>query len=158
MPGMGLPGHDSPHFYEVTGMSNIFDTWSELDLLTGLIYGEARSEGWAGKGAVGLVVRNRVAKPGFWNWGRNWREVILAPKQFSCFNPNDVNREKIVKAKKDKGARWEECCHIAEIVYVGRLVDRIGADHYHTVICRPSWTANLIFLCQIGDHRFYRVS
>ena len=74
-----------------------FLTWSEIDLLTGTIYGEARGEPWGGKVAVGMTVRERVRYPGHWKWGRNWREVMLAPEQFSCWG--DHNRAAIITAR-----------------------------------------------------------
>lgn len=133
-------------------------TWSELDLLTGLIYGEARSETWSGKVGVALTVRNRVTHPGYWDWGMNWRRVILAPKQFSCFNQMDPNLKALINAKKIKGADWQECAMIAEQVYVGRVKDFVGnPTHYHTVDCTPSWAKDLKFLGIIGNHKFYRV-
>ena len=132
-------------------------TWSEIDLLAGLIYGEARGEPWSGKVGVGLVVRNRVNQPGFWNWGRNWREVILKPKQFSCFNPANKNLPKIIEAKDRKGLRWQECRMIAEQIYLDRVADFLGATHYHNINVRPEWRLKLKYLVTIGLHKFYRV-
>ena len=141
-------------------------TWSELQLFAGLIYGEARGESWLGKLAVGQVVRNRVQRPGFWNWGENWREVILAPKQFSCFE--DSNLEKIVLAKKRRkhDFTWQECWSIAELVYLDRIKDRFnGATHYCAKYLLekgntpPKWvkSEHIKYLGTIGKHSFYTV-
>ena len=53
------------------------------------LYGEARGELYPGKVAVARVIRNRVAKG--W-WGHDVPSVVLAPLQFSMFNPSDANR------------------------------------------------------------------
>jgi N-acetylmuramoyl-L-alanine amidase len=131
-------------------------TWSELDLLTGLIFGESRSESWSGKVGVGLTVQTRVAHPGHWNWGYNWRDVILMPKQFSCFNQLDPNLIALIKAHKIKDAVWLECAMIAEQVYLGRVKDFVGQPtHYHTVNCDPTWDDDMKHLGTIGKHEFF---
>lgn len=132
-------------------------TWSEVQLLAGCIYGEARSEPWAGKMGVGLTVRNRVLNPGFWNWGKNWREVLLRSRQFSCFNPGNPNLPRMVKAKKRNDLLWQKCMMIAEKIYLGHIEDFVGADHYHRIDCYPQWRHKLEYLLTIGDHKFYRV-
>jgi N-acetylmuramoyl-L-alanine amidase len=135
---------------------DMLKTWSELDLLIGLIFGEARSESWSGKVGVGLVVQNRVRHPGFWNWGYNWREVILCPKQFSCFNQADPNLKELMGAEKIKGAVWQECAMIAEQIYLGRIKDFVGGpSHYHGISVSPSWNKDLRSLGTIGNHKFY---
>jgi len=131
-------------------------TWSEIDLLTGLIFGESRSETWSGKVGVGLTVQTRVAHPGFWKWGRNWREVILSPEQFSCFNQTDSNLPAIIKGKQINDAVWQECRIVAEHIYLGRMKDFVGEPtHYHTLQIKPSWAKDLKFLGSIGNHKFY---
>ena len=138
------------------------NNWSELDLLTGLIFGEARSESWSGKIGVGLTVQTRVSHPGHWNWGHNWREVILCPLQFSCFNQADPNLRALVTAQKIRDATWLECTMIAEQIYLGHVKDFVGQPtHYHRFDCSPGWNAKmstlkkLTFLGTIGKHRFY---
>lgn len=137
---------------------DMLKTWSELDLLTGLIFGEARSECWSGKVGVGLTVQTRVNRPGFWNWGYNWREVILCPQQFSCFNQTDPNLAEIIGAYKIRGPLWQECAMIAEQIYLGRVKDFVGGPtHYHVVSMDkyPSWTPKLKVLGTIENHKFY---
>jgi hypothetical protein len=48
------------------------------------IWGEARSEPLAGRIAVGWVVRNRAADPGW--WGKDVRTCCLSPAQFSAYS------------------------------------------------------------------------
>jgi len=139
----------------------MFTTWSDLDLLTGVIYGEARGESWLGKIAVGLTVRTRVSNPGYWNWGKNWREVILAPRQFSCFK--DINACRIGEECNDFRiggglgiAVWEECYLVATAIYAGTLKCSFGAiSHYHNNTVQPSWAKELLYITTVGKHLFY---
>jgi len=131
-------------------------TWSELVLLTGLIFGEARSESWSGKIGVGLTVQTRAKHPGHWHWGYNWRQVILCAKQFSCFNQLDPNLKALINAQRIKGALWFECAMVAEQIYLDRVKDFVGGPtHYHTLSVSPSWAKDLKSLGIIGNHRFY---
>ena len=130
-----------------------YETWSELDLLTGLIIGEASGEPTAGRIGVAITVKSRVESP-CW-WGRNWREVILANKQFSCWE--DHNADRIVSARREAGPLWQACREIAIETYLGRVSDHIGRPtHYHATFVTPKWASKLTRLAQIGNHIFYR--
>ena len=129
-----------------------YEKWSEVEILTGLIIGEARGEPIQGKVAVAITVKTRHDNPGW--WGRNWREVILKPDQFSCWN--DHNAVVIREAYNLKNSLWQGCLTIATNVYLGQMPDTIGKPtHYHTVDDHPEWDKNLIFLKQIGTQNFY---
>ena len=130
-----------------------YETWSELDLLTGLIIGEASGEPTAGRIGVAITVHSRVNQP-CW-WGRNWREVILCDKQFSCWD--DHNADRIVSARREKGPLWQACRDIAIEAYLGQIADHIGRPtHYHATSISPAWAKKLTRLTQIGGHIFYR--
>ena len=130
-----------------------YENWSELDLLTGMIYGEARGESTSGKIGVAVTAKNRVDNPGW--WGRNWREVILMPRQFSCWE--DHNAEKIRVAMQTKSSAWESCRKIAADVYLGSVIDTLGGPtHYHAISILPAWTSKMTLLAVIGSHIFYR--
>ncbi len=134
-----------------------FDYWTEIDLLTGLIYGEARGEPWHGKVAVATVAKVRWLHPGHWNWGKNPREVILKPKQFSCFNYNDPNRERILSNAVIRTPMWRECEMIAQAVYLGHIRDFMEdmPTHYHAVGIDPEWSNKIKKVFQVGKHIFY---
>ena len=136
-----------------------FAKWSELELLSAVIWAEAEGEPYAGKVGVGLTVQTRVRHPGHWNWGRNWREVILKPRQFSCFNLWSRRRSEIMTLPVvDHGSAYQESCVISEIVYLGRMRDYIGEPtHYHRFDVVPDWAddPSMHRLCRIGDHIFY---
>ena len=133
-------------------MHNDIEHWSEIDLLAGTIYGEASDQPMEGKAGVGLTIRTRATHPGW--WGKNWRQVILAPHQFNCWE--DRNRQRIISAYYKNQPAWEDCQKLAEDIYMGRATDYIGAPtHYCRFDVHPAWRRKLLFLCQIGDHVFY---
>jgi len=136
-----------------------FRTWSEVKLLTGLIWGEARGEPWYGKVAVAQCVRTRVEHPGHWKWGNNWREVILAPWQFSCFNPKTESRRRIWETGQVmKDEMWRECELIAQGVYLGQINDfhDFKITHYFNPhIVKPEWAEDLKHVFTLGKHDFY---
>lgn len=130
-----------------------YDTWSEIDILTGTIYGEASDQPAAGKIGVGMTVRTRVLYPRW--WGHNWREVALCDGQFDCWK--DHNRERIEKGYRQKDHTWEVCNGIAKDVYSGQILDIIGGPtHYHKDDIFPYWGPSMTRLIQIGRHIFYR--
>ena len=130
-----------------------YETWSELELLTGVIVGEASGEPTAGRIGVAITVHSRVNQP-CW-WGRNWREVILCDKQFSCWD--DHNADRIISARKENGPLWQACREIAIETYLNRIDDHIGQPtHYHATSITPPWAKKLTRLTQIGHHIFYR--
>ena len=76
------------------------DAPDALDTLARTVWGEARGEGEAGMAAVAAVIRNRIdvsaAHGGKYWWGRDWISVCQARSQFSCWNPGDPNRAKLL--------------------------------------------------------------
>ena len=84
---------------------------------------EARSDGPAGMGAVGCVIRNRVEHPGW--WGRDWLGVCLAPWQFSCWNPQTVGQPP------DGNWRWMESATLGDRDVA---LPQLGADRFRQVL------------------------
>jgi len=132
-----------------------YSTWTDVELLTGVIIGEARGEKDEGLIAVGLTVRTRVNFPRW--WGKTWREVILAKSQFSCWGDN--NAAVIKKHYGEKTALWKKVTAIASAIMSGETRDTIGKPtHYHTKSILPFWAQDksmMIRLKQIGSHIFY---
>jgi len=135
---------------------DIFESLSDVELLTLVLYGEARGEPAIGKLAVSHVILNRAAAP-CW-WGKTVKEVILKPKQFSCFNANDPNRL-CLEHQVNSGYYDPACLAVAQLALAGKTIDPVtggGATHYCTVDCRPAWEAEMEFLARINRHRFFR--
>ena len=141
---MGTPRWLKPHLKDFFGMD-------EKLLLAVCMYGEAASESYLGKFAVGCVVRNRVLTPGW--WGDSYRRVILAPWQFSCFNEGAPTL-KMMRAP--KGDAWADCLKAAQAILDGEPDVTAGATHYFAeYIKKPEWANRMVKTAKIGRHEFY---
>jgi len=133
----------------------------DLNLLTALIWGEARGEPIEGKIAVGWTVRNRVNSP---RWGKIYPDVILQPKQFSCFNLDDPNHhEVLLRLLPSRNANmidptYRECRWVANGV-LGSWVSDLsgGSNHYHRWDCTPYWSRGETPVKRIGAHWFFKL-
>lgn len=137
---------------------------SDVDILARTIFGEARGEGVAGMEAVAAVIMNRVnadlgkdGKPDW--WGEGVEGVCRKPWQFSCWNPNDPNLDKLLSVT-SKDPWFAHAIEIAKRAVKGDLPDPTGgADHYcrDEVAPHTSWTAGRTPTARIGRHWFYRL-
>jgi N-acetylmuramoyl-L-alanine amidase len=147
------------------GLGFLLEQLTEAQVATATLYGEVRSEPIEGVIAVANVIRNRVLKQ---YRGETYREVCLAPWQFSCWNRagGGRNHEKVVElVRKFAGKQQISDAVVRELTYVvhgilndGWLRDTVkGACHYHvaTMLPRPKWAQNVAPVCQRGSHVFY---
>ncbi|MDA1091580.1 MAG: cell wall hydrolase [Proteobacteria bacterium] len=130
-----------------------------VETLARTIYGEARGELVRGKEAVACVIMNRVRRAkqrgGHYWWGATVEEVCRRPYQFSCWNENDPNRDRIVTVGTDN-RNFQSCLRIARRALAGTLKDpTAGATHYHAKSVMPPWTKDRTPSATIGNHRFY---
>lgn len=133
----------------------------EVDILARTIWGEARGEGSLGMQAVASVILNRVdiaeEKGGYW-WGNTIIQICQKPYQFSCWNEDDPNLEKL-KAVSQSDIHFATALRIARRAVFSRLEDPTkGATHYHAASIHPYWAKNEKPLTVIGQHIFYRLS
>jgi len=133
----------------------------DLNLLTALIWGEARGEPFDGMMAVAFVVRNRKADA---RWPDTWVDVILQTKQFSCFNLEDVNHHQVLRAiLPSRNGNWQDPtwreCRFAAYGVMGNWRRDItsGANHYHTVQISPYWAHKQEICYRVGNHFFYKL-
>lgn len=132
----------------------LFSLWSVDLLMTTTIWGEARGESWDGKIAVGYVIQNRVNDRRF---GKTHIKVMLARKQFTCFNTRKSKRKLRNPLKYDSLEVWTECWKTAKLVLEKMVKDPTdGATHYHRADIEPYWAKSMGFTKQIGNHKFYR--
>ena len=129
------------------------------------LYGEARSEPIQGIVAVASVIQNRI-KANSW-FGKDWREVVLKPYQFSMWHPNggQMNYTRVLALAQKLAAgesvtepKWLQCAWTARGAMGGFLLDNTrNATHYHTATLtpRPKWAQGVTPVCQIGGHVFY---
>lgn len=130
----------------------------DLLALAATIWGEARGEPELGQIAVGWVVRNRAADPGW--WGDGVLAVCLAPRQFTCWWDDQAERVSMVD---EDDPRFRRCLAIAARLInpqdmPGSIADPThGADHYHARGVTPAWADGRRPTARIGRHIFYRL-
>lgn len=128
----------------------------EFGLLILCIWREARSESLDGQHAVGWVIKNRVAKGGW--FGKSYSQVILKPSQFSSFNPKDPNAAKFPIPETD--AAYSNCVLAAKHVYEGTAPDNTdGSTYYFDQSLNenpPSWAKGFIKTVTIGRLNFFK--
>lgn len=130
---------------------------SDVAIVQCTLYGEARGESLDGMAGVAWVIRNRVEHPGW--WGTDYSSVCLRPKQFSCFNHGDPNRDKIIEGyshSKYGDPTWRLCRYISHGVIYNWIPDLVhGANHYCHVNLHPKWAEEREVLIVVGNHKFY---
>jgi len=129
----------------------------DVDILARTIYGEARGElckhGISALMAIANVIVNRKKK----NFAKTVRDVCLARCQFSCWNTNDPNCEKVKNVTRDNEI-FRTCLVVAENVLAERWPDLTdGCDHYHERSIKPFWAAYLEPKRIFGSHYFYEL-
>lgn len=91
------------------------------------LWGEARGEQAEGQLAVAWVIKNRADKQ-----GNSIKEVILAPWQFSSFNHDDPNRDKMLSAHQFDPTGWARINAVCDLFESGYTIDPTkGATHYY---------------------------
>lgn len=128
---------------------------NDLKILAKTIYGEARGElnnfGLAPLIAVGNVVINRFRK----KFANSIADVCFAPYQFSCWNHDDPNYEKI-KNLDESISIFQTCLVVAKNLIDEKWPDLTdGCDHYHAKCVKPSWAGYLTPKRIFGNHLFY---
>jgi spore germination cell wall hydrolase CwlJ-like protein len=134
-----------------------------VDVLARTLWGEARGEGEAGMEAVAAVVLNRVevsARLGgrHW-WGHDVVSVCRCKAQFSCWNPGDPNRSKLLAAD-DRDASFRLAKSVAERAIAGQIHDPTCGATTYKVASLPwpySWGRPRLPLATIGHHEFYNL-
>jgi len=116
------------------------DKYYDMDILARTLYGECEPNNEQEARAIACVVLNRSNNP---QWKmRGVAEVCLQPLQFSCWNSNDPNRARIMKAK--SGPWFKICQKVAEDAVELKIKDEThGATHYYLdAIKTPKWAKN----------------
>lgn len=138
---------------------------SQEEILALTLYGESRGEPIQGQIAVANVVRNRVLTQKM-----SYRNICLAPKQFSCWNENDPNyvlltglAEEIKNGKPITDKYMKQCFWVAMGIVDDELLDNTnGALYYLTNDLffsdkQPSWSFNYKQPRTIGNQTFFNV-
>lgn len=182
--GAGVAGYNATQQEPYSVSADIQQEHPDLNVLAQTIWGEARQEGTKGMVAVGNVIKNR-AEANKKMFGQGIRGVALKPKQFSCWNEGDPNREKlkdilqydklVSMRKSPTGEPFNEwftkfkntgeyleyksylkAKEIAKQILDGTVPDPTkGAVYYHTLDVKPIWRTKLDQVAQYGNHIFY---
>jgi spore germination cell wall hydrolase CwlJ-like protein len=125
---------------------------SEDALAIVTIWQEARGEIFAGKVAVGEVIRNRAAK-NFQSDG-TIAGTCLRSLAFSGWNASDRSRVEAVKLD-DQDSVGAECVAAWARSNGSNLTD--GAlSYFNPSIVLPEWAGSMTKTCTIGNHEFYK--
>ena len=124
-----------------------------LIIFTMCIWGEARGCSFWEQVDVANVIRNRVKK-----MKKPYPDVILQRKQFSCFNKNDPNREKLLTPLKyDSWKIWISCFCAAELIYNNIIPDSTyGATHYYSGERVPYWAKEMVVTKETKHFKFLK--
>jgi len=125
------------------------DLLLERFLLALACYREARGESLLGKMLVAQVIRNRVDDV---RWPGTYRGVILQPKQFSAFNPDDPNVTKFPALGEQA---WLDSVLAADRILNGSGEPFTLANHYCVSSLRPSWYDEDKIVAREGHHTFF---
>jgi spore germination cell wall hydrolase CwlJ-like protein len=120
---------------------------SIVKLAAATIYLEAGNESNQGKLGVASVIWNRAGG------GANIANVILASKQFSCWN-----HRSFAKFKPPNNKQYAYCLLVAEDLASGIFVPPAiyqGAIAFHTQSVKPYWRKDFKMSIQVGNHLFY---
>ncbi len=136
---------------------------TDLEVLTLTIIGESRGEPIEGQVAVGCVIRNRVNSR-----KKNYLEICLANKQFSCWNEDDPNRPVLIELAQIliggdllEGPVFSQCTYVAIGILENKIMDNTyGSVNYLTKDLfyspnRPSWAKNINFITAKGKQVFF---
>lgn len=118
-------------------------------------WGEARGEPDEGMHAVLNVMMNRKQDPRF---PGTLSAVAKQPYQFSAYNADDPNRDKLVAVSNDDPYYWR-AKWMATFAQLGLLWDITdGATYYHSkTVERPDFLEEADISVIIGNHIFYVV-
>lgn len=127
------------------------DAFSDVDIFSKTLDGEAGNQGYDGQCAVADVIMRRVSLK--WQGETTARGVCLHPKQFSCWLPGK-DRDRIMKSTNN------QCLNIAGLAMRGFLSDNTnGATHYvDDSIAAPYWAKGYTPCATMGRLIFYDLS
>jgi N-acetylmuramoyl-L-alanine amidase len=133
------------------------EAW-EIALLALLLWREARGESFETQRIVAWSVRNRVLRPGYWGWGRDWCSVMAHPLAYSSLTAaRDPN---LIEWPPALEPHWIACCDAAAQVHGGGMGDAAqGATHYYDVSldgAPPAWAAKMVKVLDSGRFHFYK--
>lgn len=127
--------------------------FSKLEVIARTLWGEARGEGYVGMQAVANVIGKREQLK--WKMASDFKDVCLSPKQFSCWNTEDPNRNKLLSVDMSD-VEYRTALSIANNLMAGKLPNIVrSADSYEVRGTNAYWSQGLRPVASVGKHDFY---
>lgn len=126
-------------------------TEHDWEIFAKTLFGECRGESREGQVAVACVIFNRF-KSKKWFSAKTIAGVCQKPWQFSCWNSNDPNAQKIANLSY---AQYMPFFDIIKCAEQGDITN--GATHYCTkqVVKNTKWAEGKTPCLEIGNHLFF---
>ena len=126
---------------------------SDVLVMARTIWGEARGEDKEGQYAIAHVIKNRLDSKK-WFSGKTLQDVCQKKWQFSCWNENDPNKDKMENLLAED---IPEFLNIAKNVMDNLHDSNVGkSTHYYAnYIKEPKWAKGKTPICTMGVHSFY---
>jgi hypothetical protein len=129
----------------------------ELNLLTRVVYGEARGESPEDQQNIVHSIINRSADKKR-RYGGTIRDILLKPNAYSCLNPDDPNYPILLSLPKDS-KEYKRIYELVRKTYSDRMNGKpdptMGATHYHTGDVNPKWNTAASKMIKLGSHKFW---
>jgi len=125
----------------------------QILLIAFTIFSEALHESITGKLAVASVIENRYDKIVKKDSTKTYADIILKPKQFSCYNEWILiqgNMKKIEKRNLD----FMISLIIAVHMYDNNFRPTIKSSHYVMKGVKKSWMKDMEVECEIDNHQY----
>lgn len=124
----------------------------DLEIMAKTIFGEARGETYEGQVAVACCILNRF-KSGKWFAGKTIAQTCQKPWQFSCWNKNDPNSQKIASLTFPTYSKYFP---IIKDAILGDITN--GATHYYApaLVKEPNWAKGKEPCFECGNHLFFK--
>jgi N-acetylmuramoyl-L-alanine amidase len=127
---------------------------SPIILTARLMMGEA--EGWKDIDKIACVYTalTRLKK----GYGKTFQEVVLKPKQYSCFNEGTDSSKFLKDPMKHNAKDFLKDLELAREIWNGDIENPVpGATHYYNPkVVRPEWAKKMEYMRRVGPHVFYR--
>lgn len=144
---------------------NLFNQLPREQLLAILLIGEGSIESYEGRLAIASTVLNRVdygIMHKQWGklYGNDVHSVILAPKQYSCFNEDDRNFKRLKDIAKDYRAHLvmypsvRSSDDIAVRMLNGTQPRVTTALHYERIEVDSKWDDDMVVVKKTNHHKF----
>lgn len=127
-------------------------TDNDMEIFAKTIFGEARGETHEGQVAVACCILNRFNSKK-WFAGKTIAQTCQKPWQFSCWNKNDPNAQKIANLTFPTYSKYFS---IIKEALQGDITN--GATHYYApaLVKCPNWAKDKTPCARIGNHLFFK--